>query len=89
MLKVTGISPKEPNQRLSLQYYTPKQLAELLCVSPSLLGKLRINGKGPKYVKIGYRSVLYPVFEVAKHLDSLLQKSTSEDSNKLKRGSKE
>lgn len=84
MLKVTDISPKETHQNLSLQYYTPKQLAELLCVSPSLLGKLRINGKGPKYIKIGYRSVLYPVLEVAKHLDSLLQKSTSEDINKPK-----
>ncbi len=79
MLKVTDISPKEANGRISLQYYTSKQLSEILCVSPSYLNKLRMTGRGPKYVKIGYRSILYPALEVEKHLNSLLQNSTSEN----------
>lgn len=78
MLKVTDISYKKSNELTNLQYYTSKQLSDLLRVSTNYLNKLRMTGKGPKYVKIGYRSVLYPVPEVERYVNSLLQNSTSE-----------
>jgi len=78
MLRVTDISDEKSNELINLQYYTSKQLSELLCVSTSLLNKLRMKGKGPKYVKIGYRSILYPASEVEKYVNSILQNSTSE-----------
>ena len=78
MLKVTDISSKESNECIRLQYYTSKQLSDLLCVSTSYLNKLRMTGRGPKYVKIGYRSILYPVLEIQRYVSSLLQSSTSE-----------
>lgn len=78
MLRVTDISSKESKGSIVLQYYTSKQLSDLLRVSTNYLNKLRMTGRGPKYVKIGYRSVLYPAPEVERYVSSLLQSSTSE-----------
>lgn len=72
--------PLTPPDRLTLdqQYYSPKELSDLLGISMSLLSKLRLSGKGPKYIKISYRVLRYPMTEVAKYIEAYKRQSTSE-----------
>lgn len=63
---------------LDQHYYSPKELSALLGISTSLLNKLRLTGKGPKYIKVSYRVLRYPMIEVAKYIETYKRRSTSE-----------
>lgn len=63
---------------LDKQYFTPKELSDLLGISISLLNKLRLSGKGPKYIKVSYRVLRYPLTEVAQYIEAYKRQSTSE-----------
>ena len=49
-------------------YYTTKELAGLLNVSPSTLSYYRTQGVGPKFRRIGYRSCRYLKTDVLAYL---------------------
>lgn len=55
----------------------PKEVAKLLNVSASWLGKSRVTGTGPRFVKIG-RSVRYPESAVREFIKPRMRTSTSE-----------
>jgi predicted DNA-binding transcriptional regulator AlpA len=55
----------------------PAQVAKLLAVSPSWLAKSRLNGTGPRFVKIG-RAVRYALSAVREYIMSRQRNSTSE-----------
>jgi predicted DNA-binding transcriptional regulator AlpA len=55
----------------------PTQVARLLGVSPSWLAKSRMNGTGPRFVKIG-RAVRYAMSAVQEYIKSRQRLSTSE-----------
>jgi len=55
----------------------PVQVAKLLGVSLSWLAKSRMNGTGPRFVKIG-RAVRYAMSAVQEYINSRQRLSTSE-----------
>jgi predicted DNA-binding transcriptional regulator AlpA len=55
----------------------PAQVAKLLGVSLSWLAKSRMNGTGPRFVKIG-RAVRYAMSAVQEYIKSRQRLSTSE-----------
>jgi predicted DNA-binding transcriptional regulator AlpA len=55
----------------------PVQVAKLLGVSLSWLAKSRMNGTGPRFVKIG-RAVRYALSAVQEYIKSRQRLSTSE-----------
>jgi predicted DNA-binding transcriptional regulator AlpA len=55
----------------------PVQVAKLLGVSLSWLAKSRMNGTGPRFVKIG-RAVRYAMSAVHEYIKSRQRHSTSE-----------
>jgi hypothetical protein len=61
------------------KHYTPKELSYILGVNIQLLTFLRKTGRGPKYVKFGYRNVIYAAVEVEKYLKERERLSTSDN----------
>ena len=57
----------------------PVQVAKLLGVSSSWLAKSRMNGTGPRFVKIGRRAVRYALSAVREYIKSRQRNSTSEE----------
>jgi predicted DNA-binding transcriptional regulator AlpA len=55
----------------------PPQVAKLLSVSLSWLAKARLNGTGPRFIKIG-RAVRYSLSAVREFILSRQRNSTSE-----------
>ena len=55
----------------------PEQVAKLLSVSTSWLAKSRLNGTGPRFIKIG-RAVRYSLSAVRDYILSRQRNSTSE-----------
>jgi excisionase family DNA binding protein len=62
-------------------YYTPEEAAEYLRSSPSTLAKLRLNGGGPAFTRIG-RVIRYRRSDLDRWMSDKLAHSTSE----LRRG---
>ena len=56
---------------------TTRQAAERLGLAPSTLAKLRINGNGPTYCKLG-RRVVYRVADLEEWLQSRTTRDTSD-----------
>jgi len=54
------------------------QAAKYCGVSPSYLAKLRLTGKGPKFIRIGRKAVIYDPRDLEEWLESLKFVSTSE-----------
>lgn len=65
-------------EHLGKSYMRTDEAARYLCVSKSLLDKLRVGGDGPPYSKIG-RAVLYSRIELDRWLDDRAVISTSEN----------
>jgi predicted DNA-binding transcriptional regulator AlpA len=42
----------------------PEKLAERLSVSLRTLERWRVNGEGPRFLRVGPRRVIYPVAEI-------------------------
>lgn len=59
-------------------YLTPKQMCNRLCISKSTLARMRYDGSGPVYAKIG-RSILYPEDALIDWLKGRTFRSTSDD----------
>jgi predicted DNA-binding transcriptional regulator AlpA len=55
----------------------PAQVSKLLAVSPSWLAKSRLNGTGPRFIKIGW-AVRYAMSAVQEYIKSRHRLSTSE-----------
>jgi predicted DNA-binding transcriptional regulator AlpA len=68
-------APAKPNEIDPLLH--PAQVAELLGVSLSWLAKSRMNGTGPRFVKLG-RAVRYALSAVREYIKSRQRNSTSE-----------
>ncbi len=64
------------------KHYTPKELSNILGVTLPMLTYLRRTGRGPKYVKFGYRNVIYAADEVEKFLKYKQRLSTSDPGNR-------
>ena len=60
------------------QLLRPKVVAESLNLKPQRLARLRLEGGGPVFVKIG-RSVYYDPQDVEAFLDGSRRRSTSDD----------
>jgi len=60
------------------KHYTPKELSTLLGITIPLLTYLRRTGRGPKYIKFGFRSIIYSETEVRKFLGEKERLSTSD-----------
>jgi len=56
---------------------TPMEAAKLLHLSVSTLAKMRLDGRGPRYVKLGHR-VAYRQGDLLEWLEGNSFKSTSE-----------
>lgn len=63
------------------KHYTPQELSDILGVTIQTLSSLRHSGKGPKYVKFGYRNIIYAAVEVEKYLKYKERLSTSDNGN--------
>jgi len=61
---------------------TPKQAAELLCMSEMTLRKWRWEGKGPQFVKMG-RKVVYRQNDLQEFIQSMVRTSTSDTGEAL------
>ena len=64
-----------------VKHYTPKELCNILGVTKQLLTFLRRTGRGPKYVKVGLRNIVYSAAEVEKYLKERTRTSTSATRN--------
>jgi predicted DNA-binding transcriptional regulator AlpA len=69
-------APAKPNEIDPLLH--PAQVAKLLGVSLSWLAKSRMNGTGPRFVKLG-RAVRYALSAVREYIKSRQRNSTSEE----------
>jgi len=70
---------------LGEKYFTVKEVARMLRVVPGTLQKKRINKTGPKYIKTGRRSILYPAKDLMQYMKEHHYFSTSEDTTLLPR----
>ena len=59
----------DPGAEHQEYYYTPKELAGLLNVSPSTLSYYRQQKIGPKFRRVGYRSCRYLKSDVLAYLE--------------------
>jgi hypothetical protein len=73
--KMTELKTSE--EKLSVTHLTSKQLAERYNMHPNSVADWRVDGYGPKFLKLG-KNVLYPVVEVEKWEKEQLKRSTSE-----------
>jgi len=74
-------SEKTPIFNLKEQYYTSRELSNLLRLSMSTLAEYRRKGIGPNYIVAGYRSYLYSKEEVIKFVEERTRASTSATQN--------
>lgn len=59
-----------------LETMLPADVAERLGVSQGCLAKWRMHGKGPPYVRVSHRRIVYPVASFNAFLDARLREST-------------
>ncbi|NCC61901.1 MAG: DNA-binding protein [Verrucomicrobiae bacterium] len=57
--------------------FTPKQVAERLCMSEMTLRKWRWEGKGPRFIKLG-RKVVYRQDHLNDFVQSMVRTSTTD-----------
>jgi predicted site-specific integrase-resolvase len=67
----------ETKKRMAAVHLTPKQLAERWGISWHTLAHFRMDGSGPKFIKIG-KHVLYPLHEVEAYEAKKTKRSTLE-----------
>jgi|GEM_PF-4367387 len=74
-------SEKIPVCNFKDQYYTTRDLSNILHLSMSTLADYRRKGIGPKYIVVGYRSYRYSQEEVIKFVEERTRASTSATQN--------
>ena len=47
------------NSMQSTAYLKPRAAAAYACLSVASLARMRVEGNGPRFIKVGHRSVLY------------------------------
>jgi excisionase family DNA binding protein len=60
---------------------TTHEAASYLRLSPRTLERLRVSGTGPKFVRLGRRSIRYPQQYLEAYLASRVVSSTSQKGN--------
>lgn len=64
---------------LEEKHFTTKEVAKILRLAPGTLQNRRIDKTGPKYIKTGHRSILYPAKDLIEYMKTRHYFSTSED----------
>lgn len=59
-------------------YLVVEQAADYLRVSKNYLDKLRVSGKGPRFVRLGRRKVLYRKSDLDKWVEERIYASTTQ-----------
>ena len=78
--KYTDPDPQECFQKyLEEKHFTVKEAAKILRMVPGTLQNKRVKKTGPKYIKTGHRSVLYPAKDLIEYMKEHHYFSTSED----------
>lgn len=62
----------------TIRVLRPRQAASIIGLSLSTLNKMRLRGDGPQFVRLGRKSVGYPVTELRAWLDAGRRASTSD-----------
>lgn len=62
----------------SIRVLRPREAASVIGLSLSTLNKMRLRGDGPRFVRLGSKSVGYPLTELRTWLDAGRRTSTSE-----------
>jgi predicted DNA-binding transcriptional regulator AlpA len=57
---------------------TQRQAAVVLCLSERSIERLRCSGLGPRFVRVGQRSVRYRQSDLAAYVEARAVRSTSE-----------
>lgn len=55
---------------------TPRELAERWSLTVGTITNWRVDGKGPKFIKLGNNRVVYPLSEVIRYESEKLKKNT-------------
>jgi excisionase family DNA binding protein len=73
-------SPVETDkqEKANSPYLIVEQAADYLRVSKNYLDKLRVSGKGPAFVRLGRRKVLYRKSDLDKWIEERIYASTSQ-----------
>lgn len=72
------MAKQDTNQQTDDPFVDEKAAAKILGLSPRTLQKFRVVGGGPRYSKLGPKSVRYRVSEVNAWADAREKSSTSE-----------
>ena len=67
------------------KWYTPAQLAGKLGVSIRTLDDWRLDGKGPPFIRVSYRAVMYAFDDVEKWLQSLRREARHDEFKRIPR----
>lgn len=59
-------------------YLRPRLAASYLGIATSTLAKMRVQGRGPQFMKVGPRSVIYSVDRLDDWLSSRIYENTSQ-----------
>lgn len=79
-VKYMDPDPQECFQKyLEEKHFTVKEAARILRMVPGTLQNKRVKKTGPKYIKTGHRSVLYPAKDLIEYMKEHHYFSTSED----------
>lgn len=62
----------------NMKYLRPKSAAEYLGIATSTLAKMRVEGRGPQFIKVGPRAVIYSVDRLDDWLSSRIYNNTSQ-----------
>lgn len=65
-------------EKASSPYLLVEQAADYLRVSKNNLDKLRVSGKGPRFVRLGRRKVLYRKSDLDKWVEERIYASTTQ-----------
>lgn len=60
-------------------HLTPRQLAERLGVSERTIDRFRVNGDGPRFLRVGPRRIVYPLAEVLRWEAGRMASSRAEE----------
>ncbi|MDR4485374.1 MAG: hypothetical protein R3B95_19610 [Nitrospirales bacterium] len=70
-------NPTTFTKEREMELLTPQQVARNIFTTIGTLAKWRLKGIGPRFIKLGPRSIAYPKAELQSWLESNLRQSTS------------
>jgi hypothetical protein len=82
MPRIKYVTPKEITAcELKDQYYTSRELADILGISMNTLADYRRRGTGPKFIAFGYHTYRYAKADIFAYLEERKRASTSATRN--------